>query len=73
MIIHRAIAIHQESARRLYGHIDNLELYTGLVAEETMPLAGGLRFACGYTVCAAPPNLICACLYLCTDDEGRPW
>jgi hypothetical protein len=37
------------AARRLYGHIDNLELYTGLQAESTMPLSDGLRFACGYT------------------------
>ncbi|KAG6848129.1 hypothetical protein H0H93_003124, partial [Arthromyces matolae] len=38
-----------DAARRLYGHIDNLELYTGLQAEETMPLMDGSRFACGYT------------------------
>ncbi|GLB40814.1 putative heme peroxidase [Lyophyllum shimeji] len=37
------------AARRLYGHVDNLELYTGLQAESTMPLSDGLRFACGYT------------------------
>jgi len=41
------------AARRLYGHIDNLELYTGLQAESTMPLTGGLRFACGYTMTRA--------------------
>ncbi|KAF5372301.1 hypothetical protein D9615_009236 [Tricholomella constricta] len=37
------------AARRLYGHVDNLELYTGLQAESTMPLTDGSRFACGYT------------------------
>jgi len=41
------------AARRLYGHVDNLELYTGLQAEATMPLSGGLRFACGYTMTRA--------------------
>ncbi|KAL0059840.1 hypothetical protein AAF712_013377 [Marasmius tenuissimus] len=38
------------TARRLYKHVDNLELYTGLQCESTMPLAEGSRFACGYTV-----------------------
>jgi len=42
-----------EGARRLYGHIDNLELYTGLQCESTMPLYGGLRFAAGYTMTRA--------------------
>ncbi|KAF8579879.1 heme peroxidase [Ramaria rubella] len=42
-----------EGARRLYGHVDNLELYTGLQCESTMPLSGGLRFACGYTMTKA--------------------
>ncbi|KAG6810880.1 hypothetical protein H0H92_009972 [Tricholoma furcatifolium] len=41
------------AARRLYGHIDNLELYTGLQAEATMPLTDGSRFACGYTTTRA--------------------
>ncbi|KAJ7174160.1 heme peroxidase [Mycena crocata] len=41
------------AARRLYGHIDNLELYTGLQCEETMPLTPGLRFASGYTMMRA--------------------
>uniref|UniRef100_A0A8H8CDX0 Heme peroxidase n=1 Tax=Psilocybe cubensis TaxID=181762 RepID=A0A8H8CDX0_PSICU len=41
------------AARRLYGHIDNLELYTGLQAESTMPLTDGSRFACGYTITRA--------------------
>ncbi|KJA20426.1 hypothetical protein HYPSUDRAFT_166972 [Hypholoma sublateritium FD-334 SS-4] len=41
------------AARRLYGHVDNLELYTGIVAEEIMPLTDGLRFSCGYTTTRA--------------------
>ncbi|TFK61199.1 heme peroxidase [Pluteus cervinus] len=41
------------AARRLYGHIDNLELYTGLQCETIMPLTGGLRFAAGYTMTRA--------------------
>ncbi|KAG5723914.1 Psi-producing oxygenase C [Termitomyces sp. T112] len=41
------------AARRLYGHIDNLELYTGLQAESIMPLADASRFACGYTTTRA--------------------
>ncbi|KAJ8508992.1 hypothetical protein ONZ45_g8792 [Pleurotus djamor] len=41
------------AARQLYGHIDNLELYAGLQAEETMPLQDGSRFACGYTTTRA--------------------
>ncbi|KAF9458998.1 heme peroxidase [Collybia nuda] len=41
------------AARRLYNHIDDLELYTGLQCESTMPLSGGLRFACGYTMTRA--------------------
>ncbi|KAJ3760774.1 heme peroxidase [Lentinula raphanica] len=41
------------AARRLYKHIDNLELYTGLQCEATMPLSEGLRFACGYTMTRA--------------------
>jgi hypothetical protein len=30
-----------EAAERLYGHIDNLELYVGLQAEETKPVVDG--------------------------------
>jgi hypothetical protein len=30
-----------EAAERLYGHIDNLELYVGLQAEETKPVVEG--------------------------------
>ncbi|PPQ85481.1 hypothetical protein CVT25_006638 [Psilocybe cyanescens] len=41
------------AARRLYGHVDNLELYTGLQAESTMPQTDGSRFACGYTITRA--------------------
>jgi cytochrome P450 len=41
------------TARRLYKHIDNLELYTGLQCESTMPLTPGLRFSCGYTMTKA--------------------
>ncbi|KAG6838141.1 hypothetical protein H0H87_003884, partial [Tephrocybe sp. NHM501043] len=41
----------QSAARRLYGHVDNLELYPGLQAEATVPLGDRLRIACGYTVC----------------------
>ncbi|KAF8628091.1 hypothetical protein AX15_004094 [Amanita polypyramis BW_CC] len=42
-----------KAARNLYGHIDNLELYTGLVCEQYMPLSPGLRFSCGYTMTRA--------------------
>ncbi|KAG6809913.1 hypothetical protein H0H92_014111 [Tricholoma furcatifolium] len=42
----------QNAARQLYGHIDNLELYTGLQAESTMPLTDGSHFACGVTFLA---------------------
>ncbi|KAG6817060.1 hypothetical protein H0H87_000238 [Tephrocybe sp. NHM501043] len=38
-----------DAARRLYGHVDNLELYTGIQAEATMPVTDSFRFACGYT------------------------
>ncbi|KAF9257706.1 heme peroxidase [Marasmius fiardii PR-910] len=41
------------AARQLYGHVNNLELYTGLQCEALMPLSGGLRFACGYTMTRA--------------------
>ncbi|KAJ7103706.1 heme peroxidase [Mycena crocata] len=45
------------AARRLYGHVDNLELYTGLQCEATMPLYPGVRFSCGYTVAFSPPSI----------------
>ncbi|THV00227.1 heme peroxidase [Dendrothele bispora CBS 962.96] len=41
------------TARRLYIHIDNLELYTGLQCEATMPLTDGSHFNCGYTTTRA--------------------
>ncbi|KAJ7745980.1 heme peroxidase [Mycena metata] len=42
------------AARRLYGHIDNLELYVRwLQCEAPMPLRPGLRFACGETLMRA--------------------
>ncbi|KAJ6549816.1 heme peroxidase [Mycena capillaripes] len=41
------------AARRLYGHIDNLELYVGLECEEPLPLKPGVRFSSGYTLMRA--------------------
>ncbi|TCD62866.1 hypothetical protein EIP91_006272 [Steccherinum ochraceum] len=41
------------TARQLYGHIDNLELYPGLQAEECMPLGPGSGICCGYTMTRA--------------------
>ncbi|KAJ7469076.1 heme peroxidase [Mycena latifolia] len=41
------------AARRLYGHIANLELYVGLQCEATVPLKPGVRFASGYTLMRA--------------------
>ncbi|KAI0347729.1 heme peroxidase [Trametopsis cervina] len=41
------------AARQLYGHIDNLELYPGLQAEDTMPLGPGSGICCGYTTTRA--------------------
>ncbi|TDL26424.1 heme peroxidase [Rickenella mellea] len=41
------------AARLLYGHIDNLELYTGLQAEACMPLGPGSGICCGYTMTRA--------------------
>ncbi|KAI0094227.1 heme peroxidase [Irpex rosettiformis] len=41
------------AARRLYGHIDNLELYPGLQAEDCMPLGPGSGICCGYTMTRA--------------------
>ncbi|KAG6916402.1 hypothetical protein DXG01_006982 [Tephrocybe rancida] len=43
----------QNAARQFYGHVDNLELYTGLQAEATVPLSDRLRIACGYTTVRA--------------------
>ncbi|OAX33207.1 heme peroxidase [Rhizopogon vinicolor AM-OR11-026] len=42
-----------EAAERLYGHIDNLELYVGLQAEETKPLTEGTGLCPGYTITRA--------------------
>lgn len=42
-----------EAARKLYGHIDNLELYPGLQAEDCMPLGPGSGICCGYTMTRA--------------------
>ncbi|THV00228.1 heme peroxidase [Dendrothele bispora CBS 962.96] len=41
------------AARRLYLHIDNLELYTGLQCEAVMPVTDGSCFSCGYTTTRA--------------------
>ena len=41
------------AARQLYGHIDNLELYVGLQAEETIRLGPGSGLCCGYTMTRA--------------------
>jgi len=35
------------AARKLYNHIDNLELYAGLQAEDCMPLGPGSGICCG--------------------------
>ena len=42
-----------QAARQLYGHIDNLELYPGIQAEETMRLGTGSGICCGYTTTRA--------------------
>ncbi|KAJ7827293.1 heme peroxidase [Mycena leptocephala] len=41
------------AARRLYGHIDRLELYVGLHCEQPMPSKSGVRLACGSTMMRA--------------------
>ncbi|EPQ26740.1 uncharacterized protein PFL1_05719 [Pseudozyma flocculosa PF-1] len=41
------------AAERLYGHIDDLELYPGLMAEETKPPGPGSGLCCGYTTSRA--------------------
>ncbi|KAI0658449.1 heme peroxidase [Cubamyces menziesii] len=41
------------AARQLYGHIDNLELYAGLQAEEIAPMGPGSGLCCGYTMMRA--------------------
>ncbi|KAG0693723.1 heme peroxidase [Suillus ampliporus] len=42
-----------EAAEKLYGHIDNLELYVGLQAEETKPVREGAGLCPGYTISRA--------------------
>ncbi|KAG7449917.1 heme peroxidase [Guyanagaster necrorhizus] len=42
-----------KTAELLYGHIDNLELYPGLQAEDCMPLGPGSGICCGYTMTRA--------------------
>ena len=42
-----------EAARQMYGHIDNLELYPGLQAEDCMPIGPGSGICCGYTLIRA--------------------
>lgn len=44
--------IHQ-TAEKLYGHIDNLELYVGLQAEEVKPVIEGAGLCPGYTISRA--------------------
>ncbi|CAE6439631.1 unnamed protein product [Rhizoctonia solani] len=41
------------AAKKLYGTIENLELYAGLHAEETMPLGTGSGLCAGYTITRA--------------------
>jgi linoleate 10R-lipoxygenase len=42
-----------DAAERLYGHIDSLELYVGLQAEEAKPLVDGAGLCPGYTISRA--------------------
>ncbi|KAF4610857.1 hypothetical protein D9613_007045 [Agrocybe pediades] len=42
-----------EAAEKLYGHIDHLELYVGLQAEEAKPLVEGAGLCPGYTISRA--------------------
>ncbi|KAG2350116.1 heme peroxidase [Suillus weaverae] len=42
-----------EAAEKLYGHIDNLELYAGIQAEDTKPLREGTGLCPGYTISRA--------------------
>ncbi|KAF8210021.1 heme peroxidase [Mycena galopus ATCC 62051] len=41
------------AARRLYGHVDRLELYVGLHCEQPIPFKSGVRLACGSTMMRA--------------------
>ncbi|KAF5350259.1 hypothetical protein D9758_007813 [Tetrapyrgos nigripes] len=42
-----------DAAEKLYGHIDNLELYVGLQAEESKPVVDGAGLCPGYTISRA--------------------
>ena len=42
-----------KAAEKIYGHVDNLELYPGLQAESCMPLGPGSGICCGYTMTRA--------------------
>lgn len=42
-----------KAAEKLYGHIDNLELYAGLHAEDTMKLGPGSGLCAGFTITRA--------------------
>ncbi|KAI6113067.1 heme peroxidase [Pisolithus sp. B1] len=42
-----------DAAEKLYGHIDNLELYVGLQAEEIKPVTPGAGLCPGYTIARA--------------------
>ncbi|EGN96758.1 hypothetical protein SERLA73DRAFT_93339 [Serpula lacrymans var. lacrymans S7.3] len=42
-----------DAAEKLYGHIDNLELYVGLQAEQTKPVVEGAGLCPGYTISRA--------------------
>ncbi|KAG6334671.1 hypothetical protein ID866_4420 [Astraeus odoratus] len=42
-----------DAAEKLYGHIDNLELYVGLQAEEIKPVSPGAGLCPGYTIARA--------------------
>lgn len=41
------------AAEKLYGHVDNLELYVGLQAEDTKPVVDGAGLCPGYTISRA--------------------
>lgn len=42
-----------EAAEKLYGHVNNLELYVGLQAEDCMALGPGSGICCGFTMTRA--------------------
>jgi len=43
-----------DAARKLYNHIDNLELYPGLQAEQIQDVGPGSGICCGYVPCYFP-------------------